>query len=71
MCLHILFTNNDLESFVPCSPKKFVLKLFTAAISDSSEEPNKLKNNVLLTINSWILKEVTSVDVSHLNISIL
>lgn len=47
-----LVTNNDLESFVPCGPKKLVLKLRTAAISDSSEEPNKLKNNVLLTINS-------------------
>lgn len=34
-------TNNDLESFVPCCVIEFVLKLYTAAMSESSDEPNK------------------------------
>lgn len=39
-----LVTNKDLESFVPCCVKEFVLKLYTAAINESSDEPNELKN---------------------------
>lgn len=51
-----LVTNRDLESFVPCCVKEFVLKLYTAVISESSDEPNKTRNKEISKLGAIFWK---------------